>query len=558
MIKTAEEWLVEIDNALEYRRLYGREDKWVSLERSWQNDPGSEAAIGPNLIFGMGDSLLSDLTVPDPEFVASPEHPAGVDRAPIVEYTDNWLVRKLHMKDHVDIGLLNAFLKCRAILKIGYDSEFGYAPYYDIGTREQPAGMTLTQFDSKGRRIESTNTMPGMPWVSVVDPADFVVPWGTLFLESAPWAAHRIIRKTEYIKKDPKYKNTTRLTPQISMEDWMKSYSKTHHGKRRVSTTGNTYNANQKPEYNVLWEIRDRMTGRVIVVTPDYDKKLRDDFDALQVCGMPFVSSTFVPHTRSFWSSPLAYYLGAIQSTSFDIAKQGEKTRRINNLKFLARTGAMTSTQLTKLVSGDVGAVGFVDTSRDLKDAFMPFPQGSQMDFIIQADQVRKNAREVIGYGRNQLGEEMQSSRRTAKEVMSVERGSQKRTGRRGSAVISLYINAMNKINKIWFRYWRTPRYALVGKDWKPFTGDEIEGDYLLDLSLTNKRSVSKGQRKVESLTLGIQMMQMGVPPEAVLKYIMDASSDPAFESLLASAGQGKAPQPPKAGAQQPARGGQR
>ena len=394
--RTAQEWLTEIDNALEYRRLYGREDKWISLERSWQNDPRSDAAIGPNLIFGMGDSLLSDLTVPDPEFIISPEHPNGVKSAPIVEYIDNWLVRRLDIKSHVDISLLDAYLKSRAILKIGYDSQFGYAPYYDIGTREKPAGMTFTQFDRKGRRIEPMNTLPGMPWVEVVDPADFVVPWGVLFLESAPWAAHRIIRKTEYIKADPKYKNTDELQPQISMEDWMRSYSKTHFNKRKVSAAMYTYNANQKPEYNVLWEIRDRMNGKVIVVSPNFNKKLRDDFDALQVCGMPFVSGTFVPHTRSFWSSPLAYYLGGIQHISFDIAKQAEKTRRINCLKFLADKNAMSSAELTRLISGDVGAIAMTETSKSLKDAFVAFPQGNLMDFIMQANNNRKNAREVM------------------------------------------------------------------------------------------------------------------------------------------------------------------
>ena len=540
MPKTAEEWLVEIDNALEYRRLYGREDKWDSLEKSYLNDPKSDAAIGPNLIFGMGDSLLSDLTVPDPEFLVSPTHPVGVDRAPKLEYVDNWLVKKTRMKDQVDVSLLNAFIKSRAILKIGYDSQFGYSPYYDIGTAENPAGMTFTQFDRKGRRIEPMNTLPGMPWVSVVDPVDFVVPWGTLFLDSAPWVAHRIVRKTSYIKNDPKYKNTSRLEPQISMEDWMGSYSKTHYAKRRVHTHDYVFNANRKPEYNELWEIRDRMNGKVIVVTPDYDRKLRDTFDALQVCGMPFVSGTFVSHSRSFWSTPLAYYLGQLQRTSFDIAKQAEKTRRVSILRFLAKKGAITAAELTKMLSGDVGVFGFADTGRDLKDVVMPFPQGSQLDFVLQEDHARKNAREVIGYGRNQLGEEMQSSRRTAKEVLSVERGSQKRTGRRASAVINLYTDAIEKINKIIFTYWKTPRYAAVGNNWVQFTGEEIEGDYLYDVSLTNKRAVSKGERKIEALTLGIQMMQMGVNPQAVMKFIMDASADPAFEALLSGAAQGR------------------
>lgn len=536
---TADDWLTEIDNGLEYRRIFAREDKWKSLEDSYLNDPTSDTAIGPNLMFSMGDSLLSSLTVPDPEISVIPEHRHGVDRAPVVESVDNWLIRKLGIKNHVDLALLNSFIQGRAILKIGYDSEFGFSPYYDLGSSNEPKGMTLTQFDKKGNRIESKNTMPGMPWVSVVAGQDFVVPWGTIFLDDAPWAAHRIIRRNKDIKADPKYSNTARLEPDLSMESFMGSYSKVQFKKRQYTRPG-TFNSNQKPEFNELWEIRDRMTGRVIVVTPNYEKKLRDDFDALQVCGMPFVSTTFVSHPRSFWSTPLAYYLGQLQHTQFDISKQAEKQRRINCLKFLADKGAITPIEAEKLVSGDVGAIAWAETGRPLKDVFVPFPQGNMYDFIMQSNNNRQDAREVVGYGRNQMGEESQSSRRTAREVTFIQQGSERRAGRRQSAVIDLYINAIKKINKICFRYWRTPRFAMKGNEWVQFSGEELEGDYLYDVTLANKRVVGQAQRKVEALQVMLQFLAIpGINHQAIFKYIMDASGDPAFERILGMNQQG-------------------
>ncbi len=117
--KTPEDWLTEIDNALEYRRKFAKEDKWADLEKSYLNDASSDTAIGPNLIFSMGDSLLSSLNVPDPEFVVSAEHPNGVDRAPIVEEVDNWLVKKIKMKRAIDLSTLHCYLFSKGILKVG-------------------------------------------------------------------------------------------------------------------------------------------------------------------------------------------------------------------------------------------------------------------------------------------------------------------------------------------------------------------------------------------------------------------------------------------------------
>ena len=127
-----EDWMVEIDNGLEYRRQFGKEDAWNQLELDYTNDPSGHAAIGPNLIYSMGDSLLSSLSVPDPEILLTPEHKSFVDRAPVVESVDNWLIRKLKIKSEVEDAILNSYLFSRAILKIGYDSEFGWSPYHDL------------------------------------------------------------------------------------------------------------------------------------------------------------------------------------------------------------------------------------------------------------------------------------------------------------------------------------------------------------------------------------------------------------------------------------------
>ncbi|MHA1840845.1 MAG: hypothetical protein ACTSYW_02595 [Candidatus Heimdallarchaeota archaeon] len=532
-----EDWMIEIEAGLEYRRQMGREAAWNKLELDYLNDPNGDTCIGENLIFSMGDALLSALTVPNPEFLIKPTHPMGVDRAPIVESVDNALITKMKLSDSVEEAILNSYLFGRAILKIGYDSEFGWSPYYDIGTTDQPYGMTLTQFDKKGRRIENGSVEPGMPWVRSVSPHDIVVPWGCKNIDDAPWIAHRVIRLNEQIKADPKYKNKTRLEPSVSMEGFVESYGHVMGRERRESRerTKKSYTFQNRAIFNVLWEIHDKMSGMVFVICFDYDRYLRKTRDALQVCGLPFVSGTLIKHPRSFWTTPQAYYLGQIQNTQYDIAVQAEKQRRINNLKFLADQNVISEDELNKLISGDVGAIGLAKSgSRSLRDSVVAFPQGHPGNSMLESANNQRAARDAIGFSANQTGEYDTSSRRTAREAAIVEQGSQSRTSRRMNVVVDIYTETIRKINKIIFTYWKFPRHAMVGRKWVSFTGEELQGDYLYDVTLSTKRNLSLAQRRIEAMEKAFQLAQIpGADIEEIKQYLIDASADPAFPGML-------------------------
>jgi hypothetical protein len=475
----------------------------------------------------------------NPEVTVSAEHPMGVDRAPAVEAVDNYFIRKLKLRNHINRAAQHSYLYHRAILKIGYDSEFGWSPRLDIGGPQNPAGMTFSQFHrTKKNRIEYKNITPGMPWVSAVMPHDIVVPWGVYDIEDAPWVAHRVVRLTEDLKEDRKYKNTSRLQPNMTIADFVYTYLNVGVDRKRFreANTRATFMEAPKPIYNEIWEIHDRRTMTIKVVCRDCNEFLRDEIDALGlVCNTVFVSSTFTPHPRTFWGTPLAYYLGQIQETQFDISKQSEKQRRINNLKFIASKSLMSEEELTKLIGGDVGAVAMAETPEPLRDKLMAFPQGNQLDFVMQSDANRRDARDAIGMSRNQGGEYDTSSRRTAREATFVQQGSQRRESLRVSAVRDLYLDTITKLNQVSFAYWRKPRYVMIGKEFVQFTGEELRGDYLYDLSLSTKRELSKAERKAEAMMVAMQMMQM-LPvnnPDALIGFLTDAANDPGFEKLI-------------------------
>ena len=555
--RKVQDWLEEIDNAIEYREKKAYERIWPHLEDCYYNDPMSDAAIGPNLIFSEGDTLLSSLSVPDPEFLVEPDDIASVPNAPVVERIANRLAKreKLDLKRHVEEGALNSFLNSKLILKIGYDSEFGWDPTYDLGELNFPLGMSATQFDKQGNRIEEMNVTPGMPWVRAVNNADFVVPWGTGDdIENAPWVAHRIIRETAHFKKDPKYKNTSNLEPQMSARDYRDAYSFGSKNYRQKQTRLRQYSSTA-PEllYNEVWEIHDRMHQRIICVCHTHDKFLRNSPHALMqaINGYPFVTAGFVKSSKHFWTPPLAFYLMPHQKEIFDTYKQIAKQRRINVAKFLMMDGLMSEAELDKLMSGDVGVVAKVKkkTNMRLNDVFMPFPKSPSYDLMNDSELIRRNTRDIMGFSRNQMGEFDASSRRTAYEAHRVFEGSINRQQSKQDVIRYAYINVMRKVLKMVSRYWTTPRPVAQGKDWMLITGKDLSGNFSFDVTLSTRSQMSKGARKQEALQMMLAFAQFpNVDLRQVEQHILDAVNDPSFEGFFTGVGQSFSP-PPQQGA---------
>jgi len=539
---TVTEWLDELEDALEYRRIYGKEDTWQVLEECFYNDPKSNSAVGPNLIWSEGDALLSSLIVPDPEITLEAKTIAGVQTLPIAERLVNNLLQpdEMNTKAAVEPAVLNSYIKSKAIIKLGYDSEWGWDPKYDIGDVDQPLGMSMTQFDKKGNRIEYKNVKAGMPWNGVVDPYDFLVPWGTgPNLDDAPWVAHRIIRENTYFKKDPKYSNTSRLEPQMSMRDFMSSYSAGHKSYRdRTFSKHSMFRATGTLLFNEVWEIHDRIHQKIYCVCFNHDKFLRNVPHALMKAlggAHQFIAHSFVRHSRAFWAPPLAYFLGQHQADQFDLHLQIGKQRRINVTKFLMLEDSMSPEEEQKLLSGDVGAIAKVKKNvRNLDQVFKEFPKADNVSLLQESEIIRKNARDAIGFSRNQMGEYDASSRRTASEAMYVAQGAASRFTSKEDVVRFLYREVGRKALMLVQAFWTSPRNILVDQEWYSFVGSKIEGEFAFKTSLHTRSSLSKPQRMMQAMQMTMFFAQFpNVNMEAIQKHILAAVNDPSFEGFF-------------------------
>ncbi len=533
-----EDWRERIEAALDYRRKYASEHAWAQLEVMFQNLPGSGAEIGPNLIYEMGDALLSRLGVHDADMNIGPSliDPRSMKTYRTVSALDRWLMGEMEVPSVMQDVILNAYLWHRGIVKIGYDSEWGFDQGFDIGSIQEPLGMTLTQFSKQGKRLEYRMGKPGMPWVAAVLPHDFVVPWGVHHLRDAPWCAHRIIRHIDLLKADAKYVKTRDVQPDRSMKDVIESHLRVTPKQGVKELTAITRNASQRAEFVELWEIHNKVTGEIITISEKFVH--RKERDPLQIDGLPFKAMTFIPHPRTFWGTPPAAYLRFHQAEQYDIAIQASNQRRANSLKFLVREGAMEREELEKALSHRVGIAAMMKNSANLDNDIKIMPHGSNFEIWNEAEFSRRNARETAGFSRNQLGEFDQSSRRTATESGLVAQGAEARLGLRQRAVSKLYIDTFRFINQAIFTFWKTPRIVQVApEEWPQFTGEEIKAEFSYNVAFGVKPPGDLRSQRIEALNFYLQLRgDPNIDQKELALFVSRNYQDPEIDRIFIGA----------------------
>ena len=156
------EWMDEVDRGLDFRKEFGKEEHWHELEQIFYLNHPSQDHSAPNIITSQGDALLSMLSVPVPHVSLKARRAEFVDKVRTLEALDNDLINDLDIGEAYDEAVIHAFLWGKGILKLGYDSEWGYSTKFNV---DEDLAVTLTQFDDKERLIEFGPAKPGFPWV---------------------------------------------------------------------------------------------------------------------------------------------------------------------------------------------------------------------------------------------------------------------------------------------------------------------------------------------------------------------------------------------------------
>jgi hypothetical protein len=526
---TVQQWIGELERGCDYRRDYGFEDSWANLEAMFYS--AGNFGTAPNLIASNGDALISNVSMSNPYITVEATDIESVPGAKVLERVDNNLIGQLGVAPAMEQAALHAYLWGRGILKIGYDSEYGWDPSQMLGLGAQ-IGATFSQFDKSGNRIETGQARPGMPWICACLPHDIVVPWGAIDDPRLPWIAHRVIRHIDDIKADPKYSGKRDLQPTLSMKDFVGSYTARIKPLSFLGRSDRSFSKDgtDDAQFCELYEIHDRRTQRIKVLAVGHDKWLRDDVDHLQMDGLPFVSFSFTPVARTYWTTPDAYYLQPYQADLVDIFTQAAKQRRVNILKVLYEAGVIESDYIDKLTSTDVAPfIPVKATGEPIQNKFhvLNVPNSNPMLYN-DAEFIMRNARSTIGFSRNQMGEFEARGRRTATEAMNVQNASEQRLDRRRLAIARAYEEVVRKINRMIFSFWGAPRWVEVagqdGSQWISYTGQQLKGSYKYTVVLSDEPIMTRKRIMTESLQLYAALSQDPMVNQQELRNMLNDS----------------------------------
>jgi len=157
-----EKWQENLKLAKDFRKEVANYEKWKDWKKYYRNDY-SPGVIPVNLIFSIGRSIIPRVYFRNPQVSVMPLKPGMEMQARIVEALDNWMVRRIGFKQTMKRSIQDAYLAGTGIIKLGYDSEFGYDPStYDQGY-EEPILWDTGEYEEPYPEYNS-QVFRGLPW----------------------------------------------------------------------------------------------------------------------------------------------------------------------------------------------------------------------------------------------------------------------------------------------------------------------------------------------------------------------------------------------------------
>jgi len=499
---TTEEWKKQVALALEYQSERNRLESWKQARQYYMNEY-PESVVSVNLIFAIGRSLVPQLYFKTPTVLVQPDKEEAVKMAPVLEAIDRKLVTQMHMKQQMKLGILDAFVSNIAVFKFGYhsiatkvDAQEGNGSLVGDLLKANPELMGAETEDENLQTYSYHDSIrPDAPWMLRINPEDFLVPYGTLNIESAPWCAFRVIRLLEDVKNDPTYKNTADLTASTTLVP---------DGKNPVKATnptlqGQDLSGGEKLNAVELYEIWDKRSGKIIVIQMDTEHPLRDEEHNMPIQGLPVELLQFNPTGWDFWGPTDVEQIVQQQIEVNETRTLELQHKRTATAKFLVDEGLVDDTELTKFVKGQLSVI---KVKGNPNNAIRELNPTMSRDLYNISDVIRADISEILGFSRNQAGE-FDVSRRTATEAGIVQKALEIRSDERRDQVADLIARAFQrKINPLIFQQWTAQRsIEVTGKvGWVQYTGAQIKGDYTVSVVADSVVPLSMQQRQQSAM----------------------------------------------------------
>lgn len=513
---TAEKWSEYIRSAKRYKEKFGRSDDWYCYKQYYRGDfTGFNEAAGEsgrdiysylpsNETFGLVRSMIPQIYFRNPYIMVSPRQPQGTGReifSKMVESMDNWLIQELDLKRTLKSAILDEFFTCRGIIKLGYDSEFGFSNKVPVG-----------EVDVAGEY--NTLVKTGMPFAIRVDPELWFVPYGSREGNNLEWCDHLIIKHFEDAKRSPLY-NIPNDMKGTHVDKMMLSQSK--------QQVYDEYEGEGKADWIGIHEIRDARRKEITaLVMPDGKIIRQAEEDILQIEGLPFVDFTFNEDPDFYWGPSTARIIEPQQLEINETRTQAMIHRKLSMLKFVYDNTRFSKKELEKFLRDEAGiCAGVKGPPGEVIKEILP---GIPNDLTAWPEIIRGDMRAAVGQGRNQQGSPIkQGGRTTAREAQIVDQATSLRMNEKKDIMADVLQKVMRKVNQIVFTMWDQERVQeVVGFDgaryWVEYKPSAIKGEYDLKVDVESMTPTTKELRR-KDLVQVIQALSKN--PNANISYLM-------------------------------------
>lgn len=519
-------WIRQIKHGLDFRRMAASEDRWPSWRNMYRGDWRGDI-LPSNIFFKMVRTTVPRIYFRNPSVSIIPRKPGaeGFLLSQLLERTDNKLIRQMKLKKHIKRIVQDAFMFGTGVGKIGFGSQYHATPE-TIGETEAPL--------IRGRNSVEYNfdLIPNMPWYARWPVANYVLPQDTINKEDARWECFVVRRPVKDIQDDTRLRNTRdiKATP------------------RQFSINSRPMQINPAIEEADLFEIRDKKTGRVFIITPTLtDKILFDGEDEFNNLGIEVGKIlVFNDDDERVWGIPDSKILEPLQRELNEIRTFTMYHRRLSIVKILVQRGQMKKEEARKLISEEVGAVAFTEGNPDLAVKII---QASSIpnDLLTAELAVLRDVRETVGFGRNEFGE-FQGGREspTATEASIVKAASEIRVDERRDMVADMLVSVVNDINPIIFEHWTQEQVVeVVGPGgvpiWVAFKPTMLKrAQYEVNVDPDQQVPQTKDLREQKSLVVYNTLKTNPlIDPLKLTRYLLHEIHGVAFDDMIRGIPQG-------------------
>lgn len=513
-------WLRQVRQGLEFRKNAAYEAKWGRW-RSYYRGLWRNNVLPSNLYFKMIRTIVPRIYFRDPS-VSIMSRRSGFEfhlMAQMLERTDNLLIRHMGMKKQIKTMVQDNFMMGTGIGKLGFGSQFQSTPE-TLGTTQAPLvrGKEALEYN--------INIQPNMPWFLRCSPSNYIIQAGVSNKDEARWDAYSIIRPVSDIQADPRLRNNKDIG----------ATSFSH------ELRGQVFDVRYPVDMAEMYEIRDRKTGKVFIISPALrDKTLLFEDDEFFRLGIDVTNAVvFNEDDENFWGVPDAQILEPQQLELNEIKTMKMLHRRLSVLKFLYKKNAITQENLDKLLSPDVGAG--VEVEGELLQSVMKLEGNNIPSDLIEAEMsIMQDVRETLGFGRNEFGEFKPGSKSpTATETNAVRMASEIRVDERRDAIADMLTKVVNDIHPIMFNHWNREQVIdIVGpagvRLWVVFTPTMLKrGSYEVSVDPDTSVPRTKDVRTQEALQFYTILKDNPlVDPVQLTRYLLREMHGVNFDDMM-------------------------